>query len=57
MKSANETGTVNNTARFGLREDSPAEQSGELFAIPDESCCSAEFPNGCILKDEDGTDF
>lgn len=39
----------------GLRADSPAEESGELFAIPDESCCSAEF--GCILKDTDGDDF
>ena len=38
-------------AALGEAESAPVENSEELFSIPDETSCSAEFPQGCIFSD------
>lgn len=32
--------------------EAPARPEGP-YVIPDEACCSAEFPQGCIFGEED----
>lgn len=32
-------------------EGAPSERSEELFSMPDEACCSPEFPDGCVFSE------
>jgi hypothetical protein len=35
----------------GEAESAPVGSPEELFSIPDETSCSAEFPQGCIFSE------
>lgn len=37
--------------KWNLPTESEDERGGEAYTIPNEGCCSPEFPDGCVIRE------